>query len=336
MAAPPIHLYSAPEPKKTDARAVVEHLSHVLELLRDPEVDEPMSRVAAEAALNLTRQISGHLHSVLNKPRGFARYTAHLDRPSQRPVSRMASITAAMQQQRLSTVVQKGAQEQVQAGQLGQPPPLTQGQAAHGVPPQSAPQLSQTQMPTSQSAPQLPLAPQTSEVTFALPAVEALTPEQELLHQQQFPSGDLTTSAIDSEHGQSYHGLNRSSSAISVGYTSIYPGASLPIVLPGKLQWVRDTHRRLGIPNTTSLGALGIHSLASEAFFGPYPGGDPRNDDQPGPTAFYSQQHNYGKKLAPIYGDDGIASRRSHKSIRAEEKRKEWNVQSFDRKKFHG
>ena len=145
----------------------------------------------------------------------------------------------------------------------------------------------------------------------------------------------METSAIGSDHGQSCHGLNRSSSAFSVGYTTLYPGASLPIVLPGKLQWVRDTHRRLGIPNTTSLGALGIHSLPSEAFFGPYQGGDPRNDDQPGPTEYYSQQHYYGKKLAPIYGDDGVASRRSRKSIHAEEKRKEWNVQSFDRKKFH-
>lgn len=53
-----------------------------------------------------------------------------------------------------------------------------------------------------------------------------------------------------------------------------YKDAKIPIVLPGKMHWVRDTHRRIGLPNAvvnqTSLEKMGLPSLPSELFFGSY------------------------------------------------------------------
>lgn len=128
--------------------------------------------------------------------------------------------------------------------------------------------------------------------------------------------------------------------------TELRPGALLPIVLPGKLQWVRDTHRRLGIPKTASLGAIGVRAMPSEAFFGPY-GQDPsfdrageaapsQEDSVVSVSRVTSKTTNRGTRMAPIIGDDGVAASWPRAKILAAEKRKQWNVQSFDRVKFHG
>ena len=104
----PVHVErSTHEPKKTDARAVVDSLTFVLETLRDPEAEQPMGHVAAQAALNLCTQISNHLSSILNTPRGFARVQRGVDdlKAVRAKGDRLSMVASAMQQQRLSTIV---------------------------------------------------------------------------------------------------------------------------------------------------------------------------------------------------------------------------------------
>ena len=72
---------------------------------------------------------------------------------------------------------------------------------------------------------------------------------------------------------------DRGSSLIQCSARSVYiPGAELPILLPGKLQWVRDKHIQLetaaklekGETIETAIGSVRIASLPSELFFGKY------------------------------------------------------------------
>ena len=336
----------------------MENLSYVLELLRNPrdaDDNRKWGRVLSQAALSLSSQIHSELTEIANQPRGLARvHTPALDRlrdPNRDKGRRLSNVAVDMKAQRESTVVQPVPRAVVPQQTLAQPqsaPYVThmqEGEAnarvrveEHAHPGNPEDRRPSSQMPPSQSAPQLPLSQQASAVGSKSATRFAEPLEDSAIY------ADGSEERIDATGEAPRHMLSQQSIESGQTSTSSLLGQRLPIVLPGKLQWVRDTHRRLGIPKTTSLGALGIRAMPSEIFFGPYDGGDPRNtkagqelikDDPLGVVNVTNRATSRGQRLAPIIGDDGVASSRMERNIRAAEKRKEWNIQSFDRVRFH-
>lgn len=118
-------------------------------------------------------------------------------------------------------------------------------------------------------------------------------------------------------------GLSHSSSMTS------FAGGELPILLPGKLQWVRDKHMQLDtmskLKTSQSLRTLGIESLPSEMFFGKY---DQEGIDTSSRRGIMASN----EYLGPL-AEDAFYSRATQKQrIRKEARdRSGWSLQSFDR-----
>jgi hypothetical protein len=336
-------LATHPEPPRaihTEPRAIVEGLSHVLELVRysrQSREEKKWGRTVCEAALNLCAQINGELTSIASEPRGFARvHTPSLERfrdPTSRHGLALSNTVATMKAQRQSTVVQDRGRTIIPEENLAKP---------HSGPHVALMHEARSQaLPVSQSAPQFPQ----SHPPFGVPARPSTTTFAVPLEDSAIYGG-CGSSSHDTEEGAAPRHLLQPEMGSS--------GQLLPIVLPGKLQWVRDTHRRLGIPKSRSLSVLGVRAMPSEAFFGPYDDAGPIEDlshdhsrkrSEPAPShedslvsveRVTSKSTSRGTRLAPIVGDDGIAASRPRSKIRADEKRKQWSVQSFDRVKFHG
>jgi hypothetical protein len=118
---------------------------------------------------------------------------------------------------------------------------------------------------------------------------------------------------------------NNSSTAVAGGRAN--DDAVLPIMLPGKLQWVRDTYRRKGLPPSKSLQNLNVRNLHSELFFGKYTE-DTLDSHAPG----------FQGVRTGLLGQDGIQSFYTPERLAGlENKQKTWgNSMSFDRiAKYH-
>ena len=134
-----------------------------------------------------------------------------------------------------------------------------------------------------------------------------------------FPA-ELETSEIRQQSSVAVGGLARSSSMTS------FAGGQLPILLPGKLQWVRNKHVQLDtlskLKSTQSLGSLGVHTLPSEMFFGRY---DEDLDYTSRRSILRAQE-----RLGPL-ADDDFYSYATPKKRLVKERKGSWSQHSFDR-----
>lgn len=167
-----------------------------------------------------------------------------------------------------------------------------------------------------------PLRQSTSAVSFQAEPAAPWPPELE------------QTSEIRRSYSKSSRpldGLSRSSSMTGLSRNTSFAGGQLPIMLPGKLQWVRDKHLQMNTLSklkgpSTGLSSLGVNSLPSEMFFGHYDEG-----------LNYSSRASIMRstaRLGPL-AEDSFFARANPQQRVAREKKGNWSLYSFDRMAEH-
>lgn len=169
---------------------------------------------------------------------------------------------------------------------------------------------------TSQSAGTLSFAPST--VSFAAPHV--LGSVNELEQTSEIKPQERRSRGVSRNESSRMGGLSCSSSQGS------FAGGQLPILLPGKLQWVRDQHVKLEtaskLSDSVELGSLNIARLPSELYFGKY---EERIGKFSVAEVVRSQE-----ALGPL-AQDGFYSHANQAQRIGKERRAHWSAVSFDR-----
>lgn len=236
----------SPQPKgMTKPLETVDSLAKVLDRLRDPFA-VPMGRGSMEEAVHLTEQIHEQLMWLLHHK-------------EQHAYGRQAT---------LGPHIDYSADPDFHANNL--PPPIAEG---------AAPDYNEKDIVRPLAIPLLRDGPFASpggqsERTISFDQTSEVYRTNKPRPRRQAAGQDISSSSIGGglTASMSSPGLLNSSSVYA------YRNAKLPLVLPGKMHWVRDTHRRLGalgegaaeLARSQSLQTLGMPSLPSELFFGEY------------------------------------------------------------------
>ena len=144
------------------------------------------------------------------------------------------------------------------------------------------------------------------------------------------PSNRSSRTSLNLSRRSSTSSLSRSYSVPDIKQHASVHGAPLPLLLPGKMQWIRskhiemDTGYKLALESTNSLSCMGINNLPSELFFGKYHV-DLKQRNRAG----------VGRQQIKALGEIGMDSYYSHSTmvqrISKAAKGSKWSYQSFDR-----